>query len=224
MSTSAGPSIVKSGLAFEIDAANPKSYPGTGTTVYDVTKNLGNSTMAASATYSTANTPGWVFNNSSTSYITLPTNAINSNADFTLNFWNTITANPATTTMTLLGSSVSSGYLQVRYSAGVIDIVRSFQVDLGSFSGFTASQNSTYYITVSRSVTTLYLYVNGVYISQKGVSGTFTTTTPALGTNYINYASENMIGTIYNFSYYTRALTADEVTQNYNALRGRYGL
>ena len=37
-----GPNIVTDGLVFYVDAANQKSYPGTGTTVNDLTSNQNN--------------------------------------------------------------------------------------------------------------------------------------------------------------------------------------
>ena len=39
MGTSYSPNIVKDGLVFQVDAANPRSYPGSGTT-YSNLKNL----------------------------------------------------------------------------------------------------------------------------------------------------------------------------------------
>jgi hypothetical protein len=51
----------------------------------------------------------------------------------------------------------------------------------------------------------------------------FTSTTPIIGANHSFYA-ELMRGNIANVSYYNRALTAQEIQQNFNALRGRYGI
>jgi len=69
---------------------------------------------------------------------------------------------------------------------------------------------------------TLKLYRNGV---QAGSTYTydynFTSTTPYIGRNH-SYAPESMRGFISNTTYYNRELTAAEVQQNYNALKGRY--
>ena len=69
---------------------------------------------------------------------------------------------------------------------------------------------------------TLKLYRNGV---QAGSTYTydynFTSTTPVIGRNGSSFP-EVMRGNISNVSYYNRELTAAEVTQNYNATKGRY--
>jgi hypothetical protein len=69
---------------------------------------------------------------------------------------------------------------------------------------------------------TLKLYRNGV---QAGSTYTydynFTSTTPYIGRNH-SYAPESMRGFISNATYYNRELTASEIQQNYNALKGRY--
>lgn len=51
MSVFAGPEIDNSGLILSIDAANPKSYPGTGTTVYDVSGSNNNFSLQDSSAY-----------------------------------------------------------------------------------------------------------------------------------------------------------------------------
>jgi hypothetical protein len=45
MSVVAGPHIVEDGLVMALDAANPKSYPGTGTTWFDISANSNNATL-----------------------------------------------------------------------------------------------------------------------------------------------------------------------------------
>jgi len=52
MALSHSPKIVTDGLTCYLDAANPKSNPGSGTTWYDLTTNARNSTLAASAAFS----------------------------------------------------------------------------------------------------------------------------------------------------------------------------
>jgi len=48
MSTSGGPNIVEDGLVLSLDAANTKSYPGSGTTWYDLSGNGFNFTLDGS--------------------------------------------------------------------------------------------------------------------------------------------------------------------------------
>jgi hypothetical protein len=53
--------IVTDGLALAVDAADPNSYPGTGTTWRDITPNSNSGTITGSVTYTTAYKGGFVF-------------------------------------------------------------------------------------------------------------------------------------------------------------------
>jgi hypothetical protein len=53
--------IVTDGLALAVDAADPNSYPGTGTTWRDITPNNNSGTITGSIAYSTAYKGGFVF-------------------------------------------------------------------------------------------------------------------------------------------------------------------
>ena len=53
--------IVTEGLALAVDAADPNSYPGTGTTWRDITPNSNSGTITGSIAYSTAYKGGFVF-------------------------------------------------------------------------------------------------------------------------------------------------------------------
>lgn len=68
------------------------------------------------------------------------------------------------------------------------------------------------------------LYRDGVLVS----TGTLTTSIPSninfrIGTD-VNGTGEAMYGDIYSVKVYNRVLTDNEIAQNFNALRGRYGL
>jgi hypothetical protein len=70
--------------------------------------------------------------------------------------------------------------------------------------------------------TTLYLYRNGVLLNSTESTGSITNATQTLqiGRRDSNYFG----GRISNTKIYNRALTTAEVTQNFNALRGRYAI
>ena len=85
-----GPSIITDGLVLNLDAANKRSYPGSGTTWHDLTKNKVIGTLTNGPTYSGGSL---VFNGTS-SYITLGTNS-NLNfgtGDFTIDCWYKLSA------------------------------------------------------------------------------------------------------------------------------------
>jgi hypothetical protein len=64
MALAHSPSIVTSGLVLCLDAANPKSYPGSGTTWTDLSGNGNNGTLVNGPTYSSVNGGSIVFDGS----------------------------------------------------------------------------------------------------------------------------------------------------------------
>jgi len=220
MATNYNPRIVTDGLVLALDAGNTKSYPGSGTTWTDLSGRGNNGTLVNGPTYSSADGGSIVFDGSN-DYVRLPDYSINSNANFTLNFWNK-TPSSLSSIRTLLGPAPSgSGHLQVRYYGTSVQIVNSYVVNVGSFTGFTASTSTIYLITITltKSTNTYSLYVNGSSISSFTGSQSYNTGLPALG---INNNAELFNSNMYAFSYYNRVLTASEIQQNYNAMKSRY--
>ena len=212
-----GSSIVTSGLVLNLDAGNPASYPGSGTTWTDLSGNGNNGTLTNGPTYNSANYGSIVFDGSN-DYVALP--SIDTNSNFTLNFW---VKSSSDGSPTIFSGNAASGYLQIRMYSSFISLVKSYVVELGNFGSSTATTlNSIHNITITKSGTTFSAYVNGNFKNTLTVSQTFTTTGQTLGINSSN--SEPFSGNIYSFSYYNRALSAAEISQNFNALRYRYGI
>ena len=90
---------------------------------------------------------------------------------------------------------------------------------------FTTTIGAWYNMTVVKTSTNFLLYINGSttpvlnFVSSYSNANTnlIVSKHPSAGVNYIN-------GNIAQVSIYNRALSAAEVSQNYNALRGRFGL
>ena len=81
MSVVSGPRIITSNLVFELDAANTKSYPGSGTTWTDLVVG-GVGTLTGGPTYSSSN-GGSIVCNGSAQWISV---AYNANFDFSGDF------------------------------------------------------------------------------------------------------------------------------------------
>ena len=82
MSIAAGPSIVTSGLVLDLDAANPRSYPGSGSVWYDVSGN-GNNASLYNITYSS----GYLIFNGTTGYGLVSNNVSPGTGNFTVSAW-----------------------------------------------------------------------------------------------------------------------------------------
>ena len=222
--------LVTDGLVLALDAANTVSYPGSGTTWTDLSGNGNNGTLQNGVGYNIANGGSLTFDGG-IQHISLTANSINTNADLTLNFW--LNHQPTIVgfdrVYALLGNNASND-LSVRYftsssgtgSITTVQLAKNSST-MGEFSGFTATNNTTYFITITltKSTNTWSLYVNGSFISSFVNSQTFDTSLPALGkTN----AGAFFKGNMYSFFYYNRVLTAGEIAQNFNATRSRFGI
>jgi hypothetical protein len=95
------------------------------------------------------------------------------------------------------------------------------------------NDNTIKLLTASWNQTTgvVNIYLNGVLTSTQSTGKTIpvvlSTGKITLGTDYNSIGSANknkFLGNIYNAQVYNRALSAAEILQNFNALRGRYGL
>jgi hypothetical protein len=221
MAFNRGPKIVTQGLVLALDAASRNSYPGSGTTWRDVGGNNSNATLVNSVTYTTTYNGGFLFNAASSNYITLPA-VINTNADFTMIFTAT---NPSDTGCVFSGvPGTTLGNLQVRISSNYVSLVKNSIAELGNFGANSATPLNTtnvFVIGLNKAATTSYCYINGVFISTLALNQTFTTTNPSLGAST---NGEYFTGTMYNFSFYNRLLTATEIQQNFNATKSRFNL
>ena len=237
--------IVTNGLVLNLDAAKRDSYPGSGTAWVDLSSNRRNGTLTSSPTYSNTNGGSIVFNNTS-SYCAFSEDTFNispgTTGELSLEIWVYPTGpySPYTPDAftTNLGGFFGQGFFNATIGWGIgmstTSGVNNFQFQVRNFStisGPTGSftNNSWYHVvgTFTRNENTR-LYVNGVLTST--VSNTNIgnlTITPSINNAAIGrggalpfYAG----GNIATARIYDRPLSLTEVTQNYNALKGRFGL
>ena len=96
------------------------------------------------------------------------------------------------------------------------------EFDASSYTTTAVYRNQWVYVALSKpsGSSAASYYVNGVLV---GTGGAYTT--PALTPTWFNRAAaQTWIGNCSNVQAYNRALSADEVNQNFNALRGRFGI
>jgi hypothetical protein len=221
-----GRGIVRGGLLLDLDAGISSSYPGSGTTWTDLTAN---STIAnlSSTTYTTDAGGGIYFSSSASSANFTAT--LNFSGGFTLETWIKHTGVVSTARVQrymTIGSSPLEGPV-LRHNSASNGSLHGYLFDSGStfreidIAGQILT-NTYYHLVYTYDGTTFRLYKNNVQV------GTLvaTVTLPTLGTTHglapggVEYFEGNM----YAARYYNRALTAAEILQNYNALKGRFGL
>jgi hypothetical protein len=212
-----GQDIVTSGLVLNLDAANKDSYPGTGTTWYDLSGNGYNGTLTNGTSF-VSNIYGGYFNfDGVDDYVDLQYAIIGGTGDFTVNQW--IQADASETGGTTFGN-YPAGTLQIFYGT--------------TYMGMWLNNSSTYVdspvpfssnpvmITTIRSGTTTYFYQNGILLKTGSSSANIGAANFRIGTN--TSTSEQFTGRVFVTQTYNRALSVTEIQQNYNATKTRFGI
>jgi hypothetical protein len=220
MSTQYSPKIITDGLVLALDAGNVKSYPSSGTTWNDLSGNNITGTLTNGPTFDTANGGSIVFDGSNDFVQT------NINRSFTA--------------MTLMGFIKRNGtqvdYAGIFYSRGSsvtgLDFYSTTQnlgytwngaVNTYTFNSNLLVPNNTWcMVAMSVTSTTATLYVN-TSSAINTVSHT-STTIDDLRLGQDEFGSRFMNGNIANVMMYNRALSANEIFQNFNATRSRFGV
>jgi hypothetical protein len=232
------PSIVTSGLVLALDAANPKSYPGSGTTWNDLNGNINNGTLVNTPTYNT--NVSFSFDYTQFEYVTFAnTNSLMflNLLPYTLEAWIYPTIDPGSGNYTGIFNRESSdvgavrdGYNVFVVQSGGSNVLISSErfaagsvVNAGEYLATASFLNNWHHILATFDGSTVKFYRNA---SLKQTSGITTTNlTNNIQTLQIaQRGGQYYRGNISIANIYNRALTADEILQNYNALKGRYGL
>jgi hypothetical protein len=226
MTINYNPGVVTSGLVLCLDAGNPRSYPGTGTTWFDVSSNLP-TTLQNSPTY-TSGINGYFTLNGTNSWVDIGTNASFMPANFTASIWFYLNGTPSAGTVYRVFRSRTYGFgVNVTESRGFDAFMYDSTLALSSISGSSTLSLSTWYnIAITFASNTFSIYLNGSLVTS--------TNTASNTAYYINgymglgrdadSANSFLNGRIANYCFYNKGLTATEVLQNFNAIRGRYGI
>mgnify|MGYP003705723913 CR=1 FL=1 len=86
MAGKSGPDIIENGLLLYYDVANKKSYPGSGTSWYDLSGNENTITLTNGPTYNAANLGSILFDGTN-DYVESSNFSGAGNTYFTLNIW-----------------------------------------------------------------------------------------------------------------------------------------
>jgi hypothetical protein len=214
--------IVTDGLVLHLDAGNSTSYPGSGTAWTDLSGKGNNATLTNGPTYSSAD-GGSIDFDGTNDYALGSTSSdfLFGTGDYTMSYWfraDTFSGGP-----TIVDLRNGSGIAQA-YS----DFIGSNKFKLWMHptviydGGITTLSTATWYnACVTRSGSAGSVYINAT------LDGTFTNSTNMVQGQFkiAGNVSVYFNGRVSNALVYKgKALTATEVTQNFNALRGRYGL
>jgi hypothetical protein len=219
-------SVIDNSLVLHLDAANPRSYPGSGSTWLDMSQYVNNCTLYNSPTFSTSN--NGIFN----------FDATNDYADFfapnltttaTIEMWCKIGAAYANKMFMGWGSyDVYCGNSNIGYNTGNGDV---YGISSATVSSLGLVGNWKHYIFEMRSDVSytnnkIYINTTSQSLSQQlstEVSKNFNSGNGRIACwrNDTNYLMPMDCAV---FKIYNRSLTQAEINQNFNAQRGRFGV
>ncbi len=232
MSSLGGPNIVTNGLVLYLDAGNSKSYPTTGTTWYDRSGNGNNGTLINEPTYNSANGGSIVFDGVD-DYV----NAGNLGAFYTkgtISYWMKSSAvedyrNPFSTHYL----SINVGIRFEQYTTSTP--YGGFSVIIGNNSGtynpysyspgLVLTPNVWYNIVLTwdTTINNVIGYFNSVQ-KFNSTHSLWPTTLPSISIGSGFNSDRYYKGSISQTLIYNRTLTSQEILQNYNATKSRFGL
>jgi hypothetical protein len=214
---------VKNGLILHLDPSRSDSYPGSGSTIYDISGN-GYIGSMSNVGFSTDHGGSLTFNGSN-SYIDLNTNDIlQGYMPYTIEVYVKLTSTQNGEIFGNYGSGYTSNYLwfSVRYG----HYLNGSNPYFASPNVYPLTPGYYYHIAVTRDLRNrnTVLYLNGA-VNNTSTANFFIAT----GLNYrigadVNGNAEPFGGNLYNLRVYNRALSPTEIQQNFNATRIRVGL
>ena len=229
MSFNFSPKIVTDGLIFYLDGANSRSIISGDTTCYDLSLTKLNGTLYSGASYDTSNGGTFIFdgnddwieiNSSSTSALNITSDKLTLCAF--LNYQTTADWQ----TVFYKDSGNSRGYqlfindqnkiaFGVRTSTGFTRLTTTNALD----------QNVWKYIVATYDGSLMKIYIDGNFITSTPKSGNITSSsTRPLWVSLSTFGTEFFFGKISTMKIYNRSLSNDEIKQNFNVIKSRFGL
>jgi hypothetical protein len=239
MAPNYGPKITKDGLILCYDALNSKSYPGADTTLFDLSSVKRNGTLTNSPTFATDR-----FNfDGLDDYISVdsPSRALSwapvgttGNKTLSIEVWVKTTDTSGQIFSKPWNSSGNYNY-RLTHSAFVTQVGTTHTLSFTSIADDTWKQ-----VVAVVNATQKAVYVNGVLVAGFTNHGD-ASDTPTAGEETIPLAIMTLFpygegapswpqsthavsGSLASFKMYDRQLTDNEIQQNFNALKGRFGL
>ena len=216
MGCSAGPSVASAPVLY-LDAGNTKSYPGSGTTWTDLSGNGNHGTLTNGPTFNSANGGSIVFDGVD-DYVNAPVAKM---ASVSFSCWGKTQANLSQPMLFNAGPNLVGPDLF--FYTGRVSW-NTWEGNANPFGQIPASASNGmwhHYAIVNDATSTAKLYYDNILYGSASYRNASVYNNLTIGGNVNSYMWN---GSISGFSVYNRALSAAEISTNFNATRGRYGL
>jgi len=215
------PGIITTGLVLNLDASNLGSYSGSGTTWYDLSGTNNNGTLTNGPIYNSGANGYFAFDNVN-DYVTAPSSSSYAfgTGDFTVEVWIYPTSFSGYTHLIALPDQNTFG-LKAANGNGDLYFYSSSFTNYPT-TGWRLTLNQWNHVVFTRSSSVAYPYLNGVgYASKSGFTNNFSAQILNIHNGFVNEFTSCRISVV---RIYTLSLAAVQVTQNFEAYRGRYGI
>jgi hypothetical protein len=225
MSSSSGPRSITDSLVFSLNASDKKSYSGSGTTWLDRSGRGNHGTLVNAPTYNSANRGNFQFLNNN--YISTPNNTALNTQTPSIEVW------VKTNATTQNGFWFEKGDVNTQYSLFQEGSVIQWRIHIGAGYSNLSTTTATYMNTSSwYQVVATYssgfrrLYINGVLVNSDAQSGIISTNSGGgrIGAYGGPSPSYYYNGSLAICKVYNKALTLQEIKQNFNATKSRFNL
>jgi len=244
MSFHFSPKIVTDGLVLYLDAANTRSFISGSTSWVDLSRSGNNGTLINEPTFNSANGGSIIFDGSNDYFITSSgsTPTLNITSQITLETWfkSTALANVSQGDNLFskgLSTDLNSGVYELNLANNTTTNRPLFRMRIGastptySPTNILINLNQIYNVTCTYNGSIIRIFVNGVESgSGLSTSGSIQNNTQPLsiGARYVHTTiggfDSFFSGNIYMSKIYNRSLTEQEILQNYNTTKTRFGL
>ena len=225
--------IVNEGLILNLDAKNPNSYNplNTGSTTWvDTTYTTTGGTLTNGTYYS----GGTMVFDGTNDYVRIPNNSLLNPDTITVSAWinRTSVVNYAhfiglPVSNTTWGPPYMSYGVEYIGTSDTISFVLGFTNNSFEYTNYTLSfgNNQWFNFTGTYDKSNVKIYINGVLYTTRAETKTMYQSTADFYIGAINASAQFPLnGKIGAIQVYNRALSQSEITQNFNALRGQYGI
>ena len=235
--TAGGPDLIQDGLVLCLDASDRNSYVSGSTTWFDLSGNNNSGSLVNGPTFNTGSLGSIVFDGTN-DYVLVNSGStsINPTTAITVSSFFNVSSYGNNYACIVLKQNNYAGFFE-QYSLSLVTTFANFSITgvdrvqkLVSASGNFLNQNINIVGTCDTVTDEIKFYLNGNLMHTLPFTSTFDIAdTPIniggsgvlkFGANYPGFTN----GKIYNTSIYNRALTQQEIQQNYNAQKSRFGL
>ena len=228
----AGPNIVTDGLVYAIDAGSTRSYPGSGTAATSLVGSISN-TLNNGVGFSTDNGGTWTFDGTDDKITIANSSTMQPTSALTMEAWVRLDTMPSSWYSVFQSPESNSGHtspffdwaIYINYTGGLHTRINGVTDGLSNGTTTKVQNNTWSQLVITWNGSLISYYLSGVLIQTKSLSATISytnNTDKLIGTNASG--SEAFDGKIPIVRFYTRAITAAEALQNFNAQKSRFGL